>query len=154
MEYLIGVVLALLVCAFARIAGFDGDRVFYPTLLIVIATYNIKFAVMEIQTSLGHRVRGGGHVSRAGGGGVQEEPMVGYSRARRTRGFDVFHGQFIQNPGVPMWWPGFCLFFDILAGGFLAMLLTRRSGFAQLWSARRRRTSECFRIISLTGTLG
>jgi hypothetical protein len=29
-----------------------------------------------------------------------------------------------------MWWPGFCLSFDILAGGFLAMLLMRRSGFA------------------------
>jgi hypothetical protein len=25
-----------------------------------------------------------------------------------------------------MWWPGFCLSFDILAGGFLAMLLMRR----------------------------
>jgi hypothetical protein len=35
----------------------------------------------------------------------------------------------IQNPGVPEWWPGFCLSFDVLAGGFLAMLLMRRSGF-------------------------
>jgi hypothetical protein len=34
---------------------------------------------------------------------------------------------FIQNPGVPVWWPGFCLSFDVLAGGFLAMLLMRRS---------------------------
>jgi hypothetical protein len=30
MEYLIGVGLALLVCAFATLAGFDRDRVFYP----------------------------------------------------------------------------------------------------------------------------
>lgn len=44
--------------------------------------------------------------------------------------FDFFHQLFIQNPGVPMWWPGFCLSFDILAGSFLAMLLMRRSGFA------------------------
>jgi hypothetical protein len=41
MEYLIGVVLALVVCAFAMLAGFDRDRVFYPTLLTVIATYYI-----------------------------------------------------------------------------------------------------------------
>jgi hypothetical protein len=43
--------------------------------------------------------------------------------------FDFFHHLFIQNPGVPVWWPGFCLSFDVLAGGFLAMLLMRRSGF-------------------------
>jgi hypothetical protein len=44
--------------------------------------------------------------------------------------FDFFHQLFLQNPGVPVWWPGFCLSFDVLAGGFLAMLLMRRSGFA------------------------
>ena len=43
--------------------------------------------------------------------------------------FDFFHHGFIQNPGVPMWWPGFCLSFDVLAGGFLAILLVRRSKF-------------------------
>ena len=43
--------------------------------------------------------------------------------------FDSFHQLVIQNPGVPIWWPGFCLSFDILAGVFLAMLLVRRSGF-------------------------
>jgi hypothetical protein len=44
--------------------------------------------------------------------------------------FDFFHHLFIRNSGVPAWWPGFCLAFDILAGGFLAVLLMRRSGFA------------------------
>jgi hypothetical protein len=39
MQYLIGVGLALVTCFFAMLAGFDRDRVFYPTLLIVIATY-------------------------------------------------------------------------------------------------------------------
>lgn len=37
--------------------------------------------------------------------------------------FDFSHHLFIKNPGVPVWWPGFCLSFDVLAGGFLAMLL-------------------------------
>ena len=41
MEYLIGAGLALVVCAFARLAGFDRDRVFYPMMLTVIATYYI-----------------------------------------------------------------------------------------------------------------
>jgi len=41
MEYLIGVGLAVVVCAFATLVGFDRDRVFYPTLVTVIATYYI-----------------------------------------------------------------------------------------------------------------
>jgi hypothetical protein len=44
--------------------------------------------------------------------------------------FDFCHHVFIYNSGVPVWWPGFCGSFDILAGGFLAMLLMSRSRFA------------------------
>ena len=44
--------------------------------------------------------------------------------------FDLFHHLLIQNPGLPVWWPGFCMSFDIVAGGFLAVLLTKRgAGF-------------------------
>ena len=46
MEYLIGVGLGLVVCAFARLVGFDRDRVFYPTLVTVIATYYVLFAAI------------------------------------------------------------------------------------------------------------
>ena|SRR5438270_13450270 len=46
MEYLIGAGLALLVCAFASLVRFDRDRVFYPTMVLVVATYYILFAVM------------------------------------------------------------------------------------------------------------
>ena len=46
MEYLIGIGLAVVVCALAMLAGFDRDRVFYPTLVIVVATYYILFAAM------------------------------------------------------------------------------------------------------------
>ena len=50
MEYLIGVGLAVVVCAFATLVGFDRDRVFYPTLVTVIATYYILFAVIGSST--------------------------------------------------------------------------------------------------------
>lgn len=50
MEYLIGVGLAAVVCAFATLVGFDHDHVFYPTLLTVIATYYILFAVIGSST--------------------------------------------------------------------------------------------------------
>ena len=39
MEYLIGTGLALIVGAFATRTGYDRDRSFYPTVLIVVAAY-------------------------------------------------------------------------------------------------------------------
>jgi hypothetical protein len=50
MEYLIGVGLAVVVCVFAMLTEFDRDRVFYPTLATVIATYYILFAVVGRST--------------------------------------------------------------------------------------------------------
>src|SRR5689334_16436463 len=50
MEYLIGVGLAVVVCAFAVLSGFDRDRVFYPTMVLVVASYYILFAVMGSST--------------------------------------------------------------------------------------------------------
>jgi hypothetical protein len=38
MEYLIGVGLGVAVCVFARLVGFDRDRVFYPMLVTGIFT--------------------------------------------------------------------------------------------------------------------
>jgi hypothetical protein len=46
MEYLVAVILGLVVGAFATTTGFDRDRAFYPTVLIVVASYYALFAVM------------------------------------------------------------------------------------------------------------
>ena len=40
--------------------------------------------------------------------------------------FDIVHHLVIENPGVPHWWPGFCLVFDVILGGLLAVRLMRR----------------------------
>jgi hypothetical protein len=37
----------------------------------------------------------------------------------------AFHGHLVNNPGVPTWWPAFCLTYDITAAAFLAWLLKR-----------------------------
>jgi len=37
--------------------------------------------------------------------------------------FDLFHGKVIADPGVPVWWPQFCLAYDVTAAGYLAWLL-------------------------------
>jgi hypothetical protein len=43
--------------------------------------------------------------------------------------FDLVHARLIINPGVPTWWPPFCLSFDVVAAAYLAwLLLQRRTG--------------------------
>ena len=46
MEYIVGIVLALTTTILATIVRLDRDRAFYPTLMIVIASYYGLFAVM------------------------------------------------------------------------------------------------------------
>ena len=40
--------------------------------------------------------------------------------------FDALHGNVLENSGVPVWWPAFCLAYDLGAAGGLAWLITRR----------------------------
>jgi hypothetical protein len=130
MEYLIGVVLAAAVCAFAMLAGFDRDRVFYPTVLIVIATYYILFAAMGSSTpALTIETLVAGAFLILSVAGFKKNLWLVVAGLAVHGVFDFFHHLVIQNPGVPVWWPGFCLSFDVLTGGFLAALLTRRSGY-------------------------
>ncbi|HBY63332.1 MAG TPA: hypothetical protein DEH78_26210 [Solibacterales bacterium] len=131
MEYVIGFVLGLAVCAFARFSGFDRERVFYPTVTTVVATYYVLFATMANST-------------RAL---VLETLLACVFFALAVAGFhkslwlivvaltghglsDFVHHLFIENPGVPVWWPGFCGSIDVFFGGYLALLLWRRPGFA------------------------
>jgi hypothetical protein len=46
MEYLIGLILSLAVAGLATVVDFDRERAFYPTVMIVIASYYVLFAVM------------------------------------------------------------------------------------------------------------
>jgi hypothetical protein len=126
-EYLIGVVLAAVVCAFAMLAGFDRERVFYPTMLIVIAAYYILFAVMGKSTPalVIESLVAGAFVVLAVVGFRKNLWLI--AAALGAHGiFDFFHHLFVQNPGVPVWWAGFCMPFDVLAGIFLAWRLRAR----------------------------
>ena len=126
MGYGIGISLAILVSLFARSVQFDRDRAFYPTVLIVIASYYVLFAVMggTVQTLM---IECG--VMTA----FMLVAVVGFKFnlwivvvALIGHGvFDFFHGHIVTNPGVPAWWPAFCLVYDVSAGGCLAWLLTR-----------------------------
>jgi hypothetical protein len=124
---LIGAVLALSVGLFATGVGLDRDRAFYPVVTIVIATYYVLFAVMGAST---HAL-------------VLESLVCLLFLAGAVAGFrgslwlvvvalaghgilDLTHAAVIANPGVPTWWPEFCLTYDVSAAAYLAWLL--RSG--------------------------
>lgn len=132
MEYLIGVGLAVAVCAFAVLSGFDRDRAFYPTMVIVVATYYILFAAIGNSTTAlaWESLIAVAFVALAAAGFRKSLWLVAAALAGHGV-FDFFHHLLIQNPGVPVWWPGFCMAFDVLAGAFLAVLLVRRSGFVE-----------------------
>jgi hypothetical protein len=131
MEYLIGVGLAVVVCAFSALVGFDRDRVFYPTLLTVIATYYILFAAIGNSTrALAWESLIASAFFVLAVAGFKKNLWLIVTALAAHGIFDFFHHLLIQNPGVPVWWPGFCLSFDVLAGAFLLILLMRRPGFA------------------------
>ena len=131
MEYLIGVVLALVVCVFALLTGYDRGRVFYPTVLTVVGTYYILFATMGgSNTVLTIESLVACVYIMLGVVGFKKSLWVAAAGLVGHGGFDFVHHMFIQNAGMPLWWPGFCGSFDVLAGVFLAFLLLKRPGFA------------------------
>ena len=127
MEYAIGIALALIVSSFARLTGFDRDRAFYPTMVIVIALYYVLFAVMAASSralvvdSLAMTL----FVVVAAIGFKRDLWLVVAGLAAHGV-FDAFHSRVVTNPGVPEWWPAFCLAFDVGAAAFLAWLLLAR----------------------------
>jgi hypothetical protein len=125
-EYLIGTVLALGISVGATAIGFDRERSFYPTVLIVIALLYSLFAIMAGAThALLLELLPGALFVIAAVSGFKTRlwwvvaGLIGHGL------FDYVHGHLISNPGVPVWWPGFCGTYDVLAGGYLAFLLKR-----------------------------
>jgi hypothetical protein len=126
MEYLIGLFLSSAVAGFAIIIGFDRERAFYPTVLIVIASYYVLFAVMAAS---GRTLV----IEIAIASGFLLLATIGYKKSLWLIAiaiighgvFDILHHPLIENPGVPHWWPGFCLVFDVIFGGLLAMRLLK-----------------------------
>lgn len=130
MEYLIGLVLAAGVAGFAVIVGFDRERSFYATALIVIATYYVLFAVQGASArTLVIEIIVAGVFSAIAALGFRTNLWLVAAATIGHGVFDFLHHLFIENPGVPLWWPGFCGAFDVIFGAFLAMRLLTRSRF-------------------------
>ena len=124
MEYLIGLILALAVAGFAAIIGFDRERSFYPTVLIVIASYYVLFAAMGAsRRTLGIEIAVAAGFSLVAVLGFKKNFWLVAVAITGHGVFDWVRPGFIQNPGVPLWWPGFCMAFDVVFGAWLAVRL-------------------------------
>lgn len=125
MALLVGVILALAVGLFATATGLDRDRAFYPTVTIVIASYYALFAVMgaSMEALVLESVAGSVFLAAAVSGFRSSLWIVALALAAHGV-FDLVHSRAISNPGVPAWWPAFCLAYDVTAAAYLAWLLT------------------------------
>jgi hypothetical protein len=127
MEYLSGIVIATLVALSAQIVGLDKDRAFYPTLLVIVASYNGLFAVMSgsVPVLLGEAALilvflAATYLGFKRNLWIVVAALIGHGI------LDCFHGLLFNNPGVPSWWPMFCATYDVVAGLVLAWLLYRK----------------------------
>lgn len=130
MEYLVGLAFSLAIAAVATFIGFDRDRSFYPTILIVIALVYVLFAAMgaSAQALLTESLVAGTFFVVAVIGFKTNlwlvlAALVGHGV------FDLVHHLFIDNPAVPHWWPGFCMAVDLILAVYLGGLLVRRPNF-------------------------
>ncbi len=124
MGYAIGSVLAICVSIFARVVGLDRDRAFYPTVLIVVASLYVLFAVMggttqalliELAIMLAFLL--------TAVAGFKINPWIVVAGLIAHGVMDFFHALLVTNAGVPVWWPAFCGAYDVAAGACLAWLL-------------------------------
>src|SRR5258705_6633771 len=110
MALLVGAFLAFAVGLSATGLGLDRDRAFYPTVTIVIASYYALFAVMGASThTLVLESLAGAVFLLAAVYGFRSSLWVVVVALAAHGIFDLVHGSAIPNPGVPTWWPEFCL---------------------------------------------
>ena len=123
----VGVLLAVGIAALAKFTRFDEDRSFYSTVLIIIASYYVLFAVLG----------GSGHAliwelvfavafsMVAIIGALFLPTLVGTGIVAHGL-FDLVHDVFIENSGVPGWWPSFCGSVDVILGLWVIVVTRSR----------------------------
>jgi hypothetical protein len=127
MEYLAGLILGLAVAGLAAATGLDRDRAFYPTVLIVIASYYTLFAVMRRSrySTLEVEIAIGLVFSSFAVLGFKKNMWLAAAAISGHGVFDFVHPALVNNSGVPIWWPGFCGTIDIVLGGWLVACLLK-----------------------------
>jgi hypothetical protein len=120
----VGALLAFAVGLFATGIGLDRDRAFYPVVAIVIASVYALFAVVGASThALVLESLVGTVFLVAAVLGFKSSLWFVVAALAAHGIFDLTHAAVISNPGVPSWWPEFCLTYDVTAAAYLAWLL-------------------------------
>ena len=133
MPYLIGIVLAISTAALGRFAGFDRDRVFYPTVLIVTASYYVLFAVLgrSMSALIVECIVVTLFVVAAIAGFKLNLWFVVVALVAHGV-FDLLHASIVTNPGVPVYWPAFCMSYDVALAAILVWIVRRRNSGAKI----------------------
>ena len=131
MAYVIGIILSAGVALFGRSSGFDRDRAFYATVLVVVGSYYVLFAAIgqSLQTVMAESV-GLVAFTIAAVAGFKSSEWILVAGLAGHGIFDGLHGYLIENAGMPRWWPPFCGAYDVGAAVWLALLMrvATRSG--------------------------
>ena len=122
MEYLVGTALALFAGAFASFIGLDRDRAFYPTVMIVIATLYVVFAVIDGSPRvLAVEIAIASVYVVVAVAGFKGNPWLIVAALAAHGVMDLFHQLLVRNAGVPRSWPGFCMAYDVIAALYLGL---------------------------------
>ena len=126
MAYLIGILAGALISWFASVVGLSRDRSFYPTVLIVVGSYYLLFAAVgnSVNALIAESIVMALFVAVAVAGFKRNLWLVAAGLIGHGA-FDWFHAGLIANPGVPTWWPMFCMSIDIALAPYLIWLLHR-----------------------------
>ncbi len=136
MEYFVGVFTAVAIAVFARTSGFEKDRSFFPTVLIVIGFLYVLFGAIDGRVSVllielvfalifsGAAVLGYRNSCIIVAGGIALHGV-----------FDFVRHFFIENAGVPLWWAGFCGSIDILLGIYVWFFVCRNQNLLKVEGA-------------------
>lgn len=124
MEYAVGIILGIGIGIFATLVGLERDRALYPTALIVIASYYCLFAVVGATNPvIVYELVAAAFFVVIAAVGFRTNLWLVAAGITGHGVFDIFHHLIIANPGLPSWWPMFCMSIDIVLGAYLAWRL-------------------------------
>ena len=123
----VGVLLGVGIAALGKFTRFDHDRSFYFTVLVVIASYYVLFAVLG---GSGHALIWELAIAAAFStvaivGALFLPTLVGIGIVAHGL-FDFVHDGIVENSGVPIWWPSFCGSIDVVLGLWVISLARSR----------------------------
>lgn len=125
LAFLVGALLAAAVGIFAHLVGYDRDRAFYATVLTVVGSLYVLFAVIAGGQGLLPEIIFFAIFAGLAAIGFRTSMWIVAAGLALHGLFDFVRHSYLQAPGAPAWWPAFCGAYDLVAALVLAALLLR-----------------------------